>query len=162
MADIGNAYLNAPCHEKVHVTVGPELFGKQHEGKTAIIARALYGLKSAGASWRRHLSETIIGQLNYSPSLADPDVYFKPKTSVKGEKYYAYLIVYVDDILSIDINPKVAIDLLSQNYRIKDGSVQSPNMYLGTNIRKWKIQTEDGTDIQTYAMGSSSYVKDPC
>ena len=35
--DIENAYLNAPCREKVHVTVGAELFGEEHEGKTALI-----------------------------------------------------------------------------------------------------------------------------
>ena len=49
-ADIGNAYLNAPCKEKVHVTVGPELFAEEHAGKIAVIVRALYGLRSVGAS----------------------------------------------------------------------------------------------------------------
>ena len=47
-ADIGNAYLNAPCREKIYCIAGPE-FGAD-EGKTAIIVRALYGLKSSGAS----------------------------------------------------------------------------------------------------------------
>ena len=32
-ADISNAYLNAPCREKVHVHVGEELFGKPNVGK---------------------------------------------------------------------------------------------------------------------------------
>ena len=58
-ADIGNAYLNAPCAEKVHVVCGPELFGPKNSGRTATIVRALYGLKSAGASWRAHLSAVI-------------------------------------------------------------------------------------------------------
>jgi hypothetical protein len=30
-ADISNAYLNAPCHEKVYTTCGPE-FGPEFEG----------------------------------------------------------------------------------------------------------------------------------
>ena len=74
-ADIGNAYLNAQCREKVHVTVGPELFGEENAGKTAIIVRALYGLKSAGASWRDHLSQVIQDELHFKPTRADQDVY---------------------------------------------------------------------------------------
>ena len=74
-ADIGNAYLNAKCAEKVHVTCGPELFGAENEGKTSIIVRALYGLKSAGASWRAHLSIVIQDQLGYKSTKADPDIY---------------------------------------------------------------------------------------
>ena len=62
-ADIGNAYLNAPCREKVYVIVGPELFGPANEGKRAIIVRALYGLKSASAAWRKHLVDTICLEL---------------------------------------------------------------------------------------------------
>lgn len=48
--DIGNAYLNASCRDRVHVSIGAELFGAEHQGKIAVIVRALYGLKSAGAS----------------------------------------------------------------------------------------------------------------
>ena len=48
-SDIKNAYLTSPCEEKIYTTLGPE-FGED-QGKTAIIVRALYGLKSAGASF---------------------------------------------------------------------------------------------------------------
>ena len=36
-ADIGNAYLNAPNKEKVHVICGPKLFGLEAEGRVAVI-----------------------------------------------------------------------------------------------------------------------------
>jgi Reverse transcriptase (RNA-dependent DNA polymerase) len=48
-ADIENAYLTAPVGEKIWCRLGPE-FGAD-AGKKAIIVRALYGLKSAGASF---------------------------------------------------------------------------------------------------------------
>ncbi len=48
--DIGNAYLNAPCREKLWTVAGGE-FGSER-GSVMIIARALYGLKSPGAAWR--------------------------------------------------------------------------------------------------------------
>ena len=48
--DIGNAYLNAPCREKLWTIAGPE-FGSDN-GCIMLIVRALYGLKSSGAAWR--------------------------------------------------------------------------------------------------------------
>ena len=53
-ADIENAYLTAPVSEKIWTVLGPE-FGDD-QGKRAIVVRALYGLKSAGASFRNHLA----------------------------------------------------------------------------------------------------------
>ena len=159
-ADIGNAYLNAPCRERVHVTVGPELFGEAHAGKTAVILRALYGLKSAGASWRDHLSSVIQQQLKFKPSKADNDVYLKEKTDKNGKKYYAYHVVYVDDLLSIDINPRESIDMIGSHFDIKKGSVGFPTNYLGSTIRQWKAISLDGSEFNTFAMGSVSYVKE--
>jgi hypothetical protein len=72
--DIGNAYLNAPAREKVYTTAGPE-FGPELEGKSVLIVRALYGLKSSGAALRAHLANTL-QQLGYTSCLADPDVWY--------------------------------------------------------------------------------------
>jgi len=47
VADIGNAYLNAPTNEKIVITCGLE-FGAQFEGRLAKIVRAQYGLKGSG------------------------------------------------------------------------------------------------------------------
>ena len=47
-ADIENAYLTASVGEKIWCVLGPK-FGTD-AGRKAIIVRALYGLKSAGAS----------------------------------------------------------------------------------------------------------------
>jgi hypothetical protein len=76
VGDIQNAYLTAPCTEKIATICGPE-FG-EHEGQTAIIVRALYGLKSSGAAFRNHLA-SCMRQLGYSPCLADPDVWMRPE-----------------------------------------------------------------------------------
>ena len=159
-ADIGNAYLNAPCAEKVHVTCGSELFGPENAGRTAVIVRALYGLKSAGASWRSHLSSVIQHELKYKTTRADPDMYMKRKTRKNGEKYYAYLIVYVDDLLSIDEDPEAAINHIGQMFRIKEGSVGFPKMYLGANIREWESQDAAGEAVNCVAMGCNSYIKE--
>ena len=46
-ADVLNAYMMEPNHEKIWTVVGPE-FG-DNAGRSAVIVRALYGLKSVGA-----------------------------------------------------------------------------------------------------------------
>jgi hypothetical protein len=52
MADIENANLMAPITDKVWTVLGPE-FGYDAR-KRALIARALYGLRSARAAFRNH------------------------------------------------------------------------------------------------------------
>jgi hypothetical protein len=48
-ADVQNAFLTAPNKEKCWMTAGPE-FGPE-EGKTFLVVKALYGLKSASFSF---------------------------------------------------------------------------------------------------------------
>jgi hypothetical protein len=130
-ADIGNAYLNADTKEKVHTTLGME-FGQNMMGKTAIICKALYGLKSSGAAWRAHLPATL-HDLKYRSSFADPDVWMRPNTKENGSHYYEHIIVYVDDILVIAEKPKQTMDCLAKLYRLKEGSVGKPTQYLGAS-----------------------------
>jgi Reverse transcriptase (RNA-dependent DNA polymerase) len=75
--DIQNAFLTAPCREKLYTVAGPE-FGSD-EGKVMIIVRALYGLKSAGATFRAFLGEHSYN-LGFRSSKADPDVWLRPRT----------------------------------------------------------------------------------
>ena len=86
--DIWNTYLNAPCAEKVHVTEGPELLDASIQGKTTVIVRALYGLKSASSSWRSHFCNTIVDVLGYKASKSDPDVFMKRGVQNDGTDYY--------------------------------------------------------------------------
>ena len=53
LGNILKAYVQAPVIEKVWSTFGPG-FSKDAR-KTALIVRALYGLKSAGSAFRSHL-----------------------------------------------------------------------------------------------------------
>ena len=54
-ADIQNAYLTARCGGKIIFTCGPE-FGSEHKGKTAVVARALYGLRSSESAFRNNMA----------------------------------------------------------------------------------------------------------
>jgi hypothetical protein len=95
MTDIGNAYLNAEVTKKYYAIAGAE-FGEL-QGRTVVIVRALYGLKSAGARWNHHLANELM-QLKFEPVPADPDVWRRAPVKSDGTKYYKYVFVYVDDL----------------------------------------------------------------
>ncbi len=154
VADIGNAYLNAETREKVYTIAGPE-FGSR-EGHIVIIRRALYGLKSSGAAWQAHLAETL-HTLGYTPSLADPDVWMRPATKTNGELYYEYTLVYVDDILSISINPQETMNFLAKLYRLKEAPCK-PAKYLGADIIEHHYP--DAPTKGLWGMSSYQFVKE--
>ena len=69
--DLENAYLNAKCCKKIWFEGGVEC--GEDAGKVLVLVHALYGLKSAGASWRSELLQLLL-HLGYVLMKADPDV----------------------------------------------------------------------------------------
>ena len=82
--DIQHAYLTAKCREKIYIKAGKE-FGSE-AGSIFIVKMALYGLKSSGAAFRSKLAG-VLHDMNYRPSLADPDVWMRPATKPNCFKY---------------------------------------------------------------------------
>jgi hypothetical protein len=122
---IGNAYLNAPCHEKIWFQAGWECGSEM--GKVMIITRALYGLRTSGASWRQILADTLLSQeFGYFPSRGDPDVYMKRRSRPNGSDYYEMVLVFVDDILCISHIPKEFMDKIAKIYDLRS-SVKEPD-----------------------------------
>jgi len=153
MADIGNAYLNAPCREKIFFIAGPE-FGKD-QGKVMIVTKALYGLKTSGAAWRAYFAEFIGKKLGFKSTTADPDVWIKPAVKKDGTPYYQMLLVYVDDILCIAEEPDEIMKEIGKEFRLKDGA-QEPTRYLGANLDKC-IMPDDGREC--WCMSANDYLK---
>ena len=145
--DVTNAYLNAPCREKIWFE--GQLETGEDRGKVLIITRALYGLKSSGAAWRADLAATL-RDLHFSSTQADPDVWIR-----SAETHYEMILVYVDDILIFSKDPRTIMNQLGEFYELKPESVKEPDLYLGANIEK--IQVKDGRTV--YGMSSRTYVK---
>ncbi len=80
-ANIMNAYIIAPCKEKIRTTLSSDL-GKD-KGKKAIIGRALYGLKSIGQAFFEHLADCM-RSLHYMSCCADPDLWYKACSPERG------------------------------------------------------------------------------
>ena len=153
-ADIGNAYINAEAHEKVYFIAGDE-FGTTLKGKKVIIVKAFYGLKSSGAAWRAHFAQ-VLHDLGYISSLADPDVWLRAEKKSCGFEYYAYVLVYVDDVLVVSHTPKETMEALSRLFRLKDGFAP-PTRYLGATIKRWRLQGDEAA--RHWGHSSEEYVK---
>lgn len=148
--DIMNAYLTAPCREKFWCKAGPE-FGSD-AGKTFIITKALYGLKSSGAAFRAFLADHL-HDIGFRPSLADPDVWMRPAVRENGFKYWEYILCYVDDILAISDDPHKLLSSVQLKFKLKDDKMEEPEMYLGSEVSK--MNNENGDEC--WALSSDKY-----
>eukprot|EP00980_Cylindrotheca_fusiformis_P001039 scaffold282_cov121-Cylindrotheca_fusiformis.AAC.1 len=147
-ADIQNAYLNAPNREKVWIRAGPE-FGDD-EGKCFIVTKALYGLKSAGSSFRAFLAKKL-DELGFYSCPADPDVWRRPATRSDGTEYYEYVLTYVDDLIAISVEARGILEEVAGHVKLKNDKIEPPENYLGAKlafkykdgIGRWTISSED-------------------
>ena len=101
-ADARNAFLSANNLEKHWLRAGPE-FGPE-QGKVFIVVRDLYGLKSASAAFRAFLALKL-DEIGFQSSSADPDVWMGPAVKFNGEDYYEWVLMYVNDIPAISMDP---------------------------------------------------------
>jgi Reverse transcriptase (RNA-dependent DNA polymerase) len=154
IGDIQGAYLYANTEELIWTTCGPE-FGSD-EGRPAKIVKALYGLKSSGARWREKMASTL-RDLDYTSCKADPDVWMRVNTKPSGERYWEFVLMYVDDIMCISHDPQKVMDHIGKVYTLKKGSVGEPTTYLGADIGKYYLP-DDPTKVR-WSMSSDKYLK---
>ena len=152
-ADVMNAYITAPCREKIWTTLGPE-WGED-QGKKAIVVRALYGLKSSGAAFREHLGR-FMSDMGYKPCKADPDLWMKEQTNKAGTDYYSYILCYVDDLLVLHHDPKKVMDRINKHLPLKPDSVGPPTFYLGAKLKKHTFKS----GRQAWGLSASKYVQE--
>ena len=153
-ADIRNAYLQAPSSELYYTICGPE-FGQEYIGRKALIVRALYGTKTAGADFRNHLRSCMV-HLGYESCLADPDVWMRAAKADDRREYYEYLLLYVDDTLAISEYPEKAIREVGRHFKMKESSIGPPKIYLGGKMSK--VQLPNG--VIAHAFSASQYIQE--
>mmetsp|Transcript_5914 Transcript_5914/g.9072 ORF Transcript_5914/g.9072 Transcript_5914/m.9072 type:complete len:94 (-) Transcript_5914:1228-1509(-) len=75
-----------------------------------------------------------IWDMGYRPSKADPDVWLKPAIMPDGSRYYSMLLCYLDDVISINMKPRVAIDGIEAVFKLRNDTAEVPEMYLGGGL----------------------------
>jgi hypothetical protein len=117
--------------------------------------RALYGLKSAGAAFRKHLAECM-NHLGWNPCRADRDLWMKAEIRPdEGVLYGAYILIYVDDIVCVHHEPGAPLVKLDEYLNMKEGSIQVPTFYLGAKMKKTVLPN----GVVAWGMSSNKYVQ---
>ena len=136
LADIKNAYLTAPCREKVWTRAGIE-FGDEKR-KAFITVKALYGLQSSGAAFMAFLAERL-DKMRFKSSIANPDVWLRPAVKSDGEEYYEYILVYVDNLLAISTDTISVIQEISEKFKLKKDKIEPPQVCLGGRLSEKEL-----------------------
>ena len=119
--------------------------------------RALYGIKSAGTAIRNHLADCM-RVLGYKSFLADHDLLYKAAVDLDGDKYYSYILCYVDDILVVHNDAMPIMKKINKFFLLKTDSNCDLNIYLGAKIKYHK--TPNG--MWSWTMSPSKYVCESC
>jgi hypothetical protein len=69
--------------------------------------------------------------------------------------YWAYMLIYVDDILCVHHDPGSLLANLDEYFKMKEGSTQVPTFYLGAKLKKTVLPI----DVVAWGMISSKYVQ---
>jgi hypothetical protein len=79
---------------KVWLTAGIE-FGAEQGGKNLLVVRALYGLKSASASFWAYMAKKLDDMMGFKSSVADPDVWLRRRgVHLKRHLCGSWLLLY--------------------------------------------------------------------
>ena len=73
--------------------------------------------------------------MEFQSSMADPDVWLRAATKTDGESYYEYVLMYVDDILSLLCNPRIILEEIQCTFKLKHGKIEGAEYYLGAKRR---------------------------
>ena len=92
--------------------------------------------------------------MGFKPSTSDPVVWLRKVTKPDNERYYEYVLVYVDDILTISYKAQEVIDNIHALFKFKGDEVEVPSTYLDTGL---KFRQLDGVGCCT--MSSNAYVQ---
>jgi hypothetical protein len=95
--------------------------------------------------------------LGYQQCKADADLWYKPMVR-PGDKfeYYAFVLTFVDDCLSIHHDADSALHEIDKYFPMKPGSIGDPDIYLGSKLKP--VQMEN--DVVAWGMSSSKYVQE--
>ena len=159
--DLVNAFIQAPCHEKILCEGSLEC--REDQGKVCVVVQLLYRLKSASTTFHSSLAQSL-QDLGYQSTKVDPDIWICKAVPDNDHKYYEMLFVYIDDILALshknDIlalshKAKATIMKITQFFTAKEGSVKPLDIYLSANISQFQLL--DGHEV--WATSPKAYVK---
>ena len=155
-ADIKSTCLQAPTSEK-HCVICDQEFPLEYWGCCAIIKKALYGGKSTGTGFWKHM-RSCINHLGFAPCKVDPDVWMcLAKKDCDRSNYWEYVLLCMDDALCISVNSKAVLkNEIGHYWKLKKGSIRPPTIYLGNKITKVVLENI----VSAWSFSSAQYVQE--
>lgn len=98
-ADIKNACLQVTPYQKHYIICELE-FSIENLGKKVLNIRALYGRKTTGRDFRKHLKKCM-KYLGFTFCLVDIDFWMIPETKSCGTYYWKDVLLYTYDMLYV-------------------------------------------------------------
>ena len=93
--------------------------------------------------------------MGFKPCLADPDLWMKACKREDGTEYWAYVLLYVDDLMVIHHDAmSVLRGYIDKYFKLKPGSIGDPKMYLGATLKR--VRLENG--VTAWASSPAKYV----
>ena len=81
----------------------------------------------------------------------DTDMWLRPAIKPNGEEYYEYVLIYVDNILAISIDPtEVLKSMEGKKVKYKNSKKAPPDMYLGERLKRNMINGNMCCNITSY------------
>ena len=105
-----------------------------------VMVRALNGLKNSGAAWRIKSTETL-RDIDFVPTVADPDICCRRTRKPNGADYYELFLVYIDNVLCCSQITQMVMYVLALTYDLKDGLVGPPDFYLVPEMKKYHVRS---------------------
>jgi hypothetical protein len=72
-----------------------------------------------------------------------------------GVSYWAYILIYVDDILCVHHDPGSPLAKLDEYFKMKESFIQVPTLYLGAKLKKTVLTN----GVVLWGMSFSKYVQ---
>jgi hypothetical protein len=97
--------------------------------------------------------------LGFDPCEADSDLWMKPMVRPDDNfKYYAYVLLYVDDVLVIGHDAMDILNKIDFYFKMKPDSKGDPDIYLGSKIRKFRMPN----GVEAWVQSPSKYIQEGC
>ena len=143
--DVGNAFITAPCLEKVYSRVGPE-FGDRYDS-IMVLRKALYGLWSSSRAFHGHFAD-FLRSMGFHSVHYDHDVWMQMH---EDRTEYDYICTHVDHFKIVARDPDCWLTQISGVFLLK--STGPPSYCLG-NDYVWSPSKN------AWVLGCSTYIKE--
>jgi hypothetical protein len=91
------------------------------------------------ASWRAHIAHTL-SDMGFVPSGGDPYVWMRQAfNQMTKASYWEYILVYVDDLLAIGMEPGATLNIFESDYNYVLTYFGPPTRYLGASIGTYDL-----------------------